>query len=394
MNCFQLKLLSISVLIGMAGQAMAKPTATPFETESGIAIAPYVNLSLGHNDNLAKTSNNTVSSSYSVIEPGIVISLAPANQQHTFGYRIARGDYFSSAQDNFTDHFFDLNSEWELNNKHQFNFAYALALTHDSRGDNDTTLNLPYNEYTTNNLNLKYTFGRDDAIGRIETNLGWGDQTYDNNRTVTRFQDWQENRFNTIFYYKAFPKTSMLFQVIANDKSYDETAVGASSKDSKHYFAYVGAGWDATGALQGNIKLGLQRKNFDANDKSDYSSFSWDADLTYMVRSYSALTLATNRRASDPDGSGNAIDASTYSLNWRHQWSERVSSSLGYRLLDEQYDGSSRADDTSNLDVSLNYDVLRWLSVKAGFGLETKDSNVANADYDQTIYFVSLEGVM
>lgn len=394
MNCFQLKLLSVSVLIGMAGPAMAKPTATPFETESGIAIAPYLNLSFGHNDNLAKTSNNTQSSSYSVLEPGVIISLAPASQQHTFGYRIARGDYFSSAQDNFTDHFFDLSSEWELNDKHQFNLAYALALTHDSRGDNDVTLGLAKNEYTTNNLNLKYTFGRDDAIGRIETNLGWGDQTYDNNRNVTRFQDWQESRFNAIFYYKAFPKTSMLFQVIANDKRYDETAVGTSSKDSKHYFAYVGAGWDATGALQGNIKLGLQRKNFDASDKSDYSSFSWDADLTYMMRSYSALTLATNRRAADSDGDGNAIDTSTYSVNWQHQWSERVSSRLGYRLLDEQYDGSSRADDTSNLDASVNYDVLRWLSVKAGFGLETKDSNVANADYDQTIYFVSLEGVM
>ncbi|HAS6347409.1 TPA: outer membrane beta-barrel protein [Vibrio vulnificus] len=394
MNCFQLKLLSTCILIGISSHAMAKPTATPFETESGIAIAPFVNVSLGHNDNLAKTSNNTESSSYSVIEPGVVISLNPGTQQHTFGYRIARGDYFSSSQDNFTDHFFDLNSEWELNDRHQFNLAYALALTHESRGDNDVTLNLPHNEYTTNNLNFKYTFGRDEAMGRLETNLGWGDQTYDNNRSLTRFQDWQERRFNTIFYYKAFPKTSMLFQVIANDKSYDETAPGASTKDSKHYFAYVGAGWDATGALQGNIKLGLQRKNFEASNKSDYDSFSWDADVTYMMRSYSALTLATNRRAEDPDGFGNAIDTRTYSVKWQHQWSELVNTSLGYRLLDEQYDGSSRADDTNNFDASINYDVMRWLSIKAGVGLESKDSNVNNTDYDQTIYFVSLEGVM
>ncbi|MCF8779325.1 outer membrane beta-barrel protein [Vibrio sp. IRLE0018] len=394
MNSFNLKLLSTSILVAMSSHSVAGPTAVPYETESGIAIAPYVNVSLGHNDNLAKTSNNTESSSYSVIEPGVVISLAPGTQQHTFGYRIARGDYFSSSQDNFTDHFFDLNSEWELNDRHQFNLAYALALTHDSRGDNDLTLNLPHDEYTTNNLNFKYTFGRDEAKGRIETNLGWGDHTYSNNRSLTRFQDWQENRFNAIFYYKAFPKTSMLFQVIANDKSYDETAPSASTKDSKHYFSYVGASWDATGALQGNIKLGLQRKNFEASDKSDYHSFSWDADVTYMMRSYSALTLATNRRAEDPDGFGNAIDTTTYSVKWQHQWNEVVNTSLGYRLLDEQYDGSSRADDTNNFDASINYDVMRWLSVKAGVGLESKDSNLSNVDYEQTIYFVSLEGVM
>ncbi|NVC63211.1 TetR family transcriptional regulator [Vibrio sp. 05-20-BW147] len=394
MNCFKLKLLSTSVFVAMSSHSLAGPTAVPYETESGISIAPYVNVSLGHNDNLAKTADNTESSSYSVIEPGVVISLAPGTQQHTFGYRIARGDYFSSSQDNFTDHFFDLNSKWELNDRHQFNLDYALALTHDSRGDNDTTLNMPHDEYTTNNLNFKYTFGRSDAIGRIETSLGWGDQTYDNNRSITRFQDWQERRFNTIFYYKALPKTALLFQIIANDKSYDETAIGASTKDSKHYFTYVGAGWDATGALQGNIKFGLQRKEFDADDKSEFKSFSWDADLTYMIRTYSALTLATNRRATDPDGYGNAIDTKTYSVKWLHQWNERVNTSLGYRLLDEQYDGSSRTDDTNNFDASVNYDLMRWLSVKAGIGLESKDSNVSNVGYDQTIYFVSLEGVM
>ncbi|ELP5727350.1 outer membrane beta-barrel protein [Vibrio vulnificus] len=394
MNCLKLNLLTSSILLSVTSYALAKPNATPYETESGISIAPFVNFSLGHNDNLAKTSNSVESSSYSLIEPGVLISLAPSTQKHAFGYRIARGDYFSSQQDNFTDHFFDLSSEWELNDRHQFNLAYALALTHDSRGDNDATRNLAYDQYTTNNINFKYTFGRDDALGRIETNLGWGDQTYDNNRRITRYQDWQESRFNTIFYYKALPKTAMLFQIIANDKSYDETAMGASSKDSKHYFTYVGAGWDATGALQGNIKLGLQRKEFDASDRSDYSSFSWDADITYMMRSYSALTFATNRRATDPDGYGNAIDAKTYSVKWLHQWSERVNTSLGYRLLDEQYEGSSRADDTNNFDASVNYDLLRWLSIKAGVGLESKDSTIASADYDQTIYFISLEGVM
>ncbi|MBF4302332.1 TetR family transcriptional regulator, partial [Vibrio anguillarum] len=94
-------------------------------------------------------------SQYSVFEPGIGLAIEPTSgQKHRVGYRLQRGDFFSSSKDNYTDHFFDLASDWELNSKHRVDLSYALALTHEQRGDNDTTLNLSYNKYNTNNFNL------------------------------------------------------------------------------------------------------------------------------------------------------------------------------------------------------------------------------------------------
>lgn len=115
------------------------------------------------------------------------------------GYRFRNGTYFSSQQDNFTDHYLDLTSDWELNSRHRIGFEYNLALAHEGRGENDTTLGLDYNQYESHSANLGYGFGSTEAIGRIETNIGWQDFTYQNNRTITQYQDWDELRFNSTF---------------------------------------------------------------------------------------------------------------------------------------------------------------------------------------------------
>ncbi|MBF4349742.1 TetR family transcriptional regulator, partial [Vibrio anguillarum] len=103
---------------------------------------------------------------------------------------LQRGDYFSSSKDNYTDHFFDLAGDWELSSKHRLDLSYNLALTHEQRGDNDTTLNLSHNEYNTNNINLGYGLGGEDAKGRLETNIGWSNFDYQNNKNITQYQNW------------------------------------------------------------------------------------------------------------------------------------------------------------------------------------------------------------
>ncbi|NCO45926.1 MAG: TetR family transcriptional regulator, partial [Vibrio sp.] len=61
--------------------AQAKPQPNPIMTESGIAIVPFLNLSTGYNDNLAKASQDLEHSQYSVFEPGIGLAIEPTSGQ-------------------------------------------------------------------------------------------------------------------------------------------------------------------------------------------------------------------------------------------------------------------------------------------------------------------------
>ncbi len=359
-----------------------------------MAVVPFLNLSTGYNDNLAKSNQQQDSSAFSVIESGVGFIVEPQSSKTQLGYRFRNGTYFSSQQDNFTDHYLDLTSDWELNSRHRIGFEYNLALAHEGRGENDTTLGLDYNQYESHSANLGYGFGSTEAIGRIETNIGWQDFTYQNNRTITQYQDWDELRFNSTFYYQALPRTSFIAQVIANSRRYDLIAPGASSKDNNHYFGYLGASWDATGKLRGNAKLGYQQKDFDAASRKDFDSFSWDVDVTYLVRTYSALQLLTNRRSTDSDGDGDAIDAATYQVNWSHNWNTQWTTEAALTRLEEDYTASNRADETTNASLRASYDFSRWLTFELGVGRERKDSNIDSLSYSQNVYYLSVQGVM
>ncbi|MFG0605986.1 exopolysaccharide biosynthesis beta-barrel protein VpsM [Vibrio mimicus] len=390
-------LLNASVVTLVASHmplGMAKPTPNPIETESGIAIVPFLNLSTGYNDNIAKADQGLDSSAFSIIEPGVALQIEPQGNKTELRYRLRNGTYFSSHQDNFTDHYLDLTSDWELNSRHRLALQYNLALAHEGRGDNDTTLGLEYNQYDSNTLNLGYGFGSTEAVGRIETNVGWQNFTYQNNRNITQYQDWDELRFNSTFYYQALPRTSLIAEVIVNSRRYDTIAPGSSSKDNDHYFAYLGTSWDATGKLQGNIKLGYQQKDFDAPSRRDFSSASWDMDVTYLIRSYSALQLVTNRRSTDSDGDGDAIDAATYQVNWSHNWDTQWATEAALTRLSEDYTESARQDDTTSASLRASYDFRRWLTFEFGLGREKKDSNINTLSYSQNVYYLTIQGVM
>lgn len=396
MNRFN-KLTSITsgfLTLAVSHSVYAAPTPVPIETESGIAIVPYLNLYSGYNSNVAKEEFDETSSWFAVYEPGVGFELESDKQKHNLGYRIQRGEFFSSQRDNYTDHFLDLTSYWEANSRNALDLRYSLAKTHENRGDNDTTSNLDYNKYVSNSFNLGYRYGSTEAKGQIEANVGWGDLSYKNNRNVTRYQDWDEGRFSTAFFYKAFPKTSLLAQYIVNDRSYNEVAPGSSERDSLHHFVYLGTSWDATGKLRGSVKIGYQNKEFDASQREDFDSFSWDVDVAYMLRSYSALELKSSRKSTDPNGLGGAIDTSVYNANWSHNWSEIISTHTELSYLSEDYTDSSRKDDTSKASVYLDYDFRRWLTFKGGVSYEFRDSNLSNFSYDQSVYYVAVEGVM
>ncbi|MBF4390495.1 outer membrane beta-barrel protein, partial [Vibrio anguillarum] len=203
-----------------------------------------------------------------------------------------------------------------------------------------------------------------------------------------------ELRFNSAFYYKALPKTFLVFQFVVNDRHYDEIAPGSTTKDSKHYFTYVGTSWDATGKLQGSAKVGVQHKDYESSSREDFNSFSWDIDVTYLIRTYSAVQLKTNRKSTDTNGTGDSIDTKTYAINWSHNWSDIISSNLDYSLLNETYTRPERTDDTNKVSLSLSYDFRRWLTFKVGYRFESRDSNISNLSYDQNIYYFAIEGVM
>ena len=90
------------------------------------------------------------------------------------------------------------------------------------------------------------------------------------------------------------------------------------------------------------------------------------------------------------------IRSRLYRASWTHNWLERLSTSFGVSVIDDEYilDGSdlaNRSDDITRYNASLNYSARRWLSFSIFYNVNKRDSNREAIGYDQNIVGVSAE---
>jgi len=67
---------------------------------------------------------------------------------------------------------------------------------------------------------------------------------------------------------------------------------------------------------------------------------------------------------------------------WQHELTSRIQTDLFISSRDDNFSSSERSDTLTNYGVKLTYDWKRWLDIGLSYGHENRDSNVANAEYD------------
>ncbi|MDO6524318.1 outer membrane beta-barrel protein [Motilimonas sp. 1_MG-2023] len=377
---------------------MAEVTPNPYVTESGIEVLPFVNVELKHDDNVANVGRNEKSSWANVIDPGVMVKMNPGNNEYILLYRLSQGNYFSSHNDDYTDHLLRLSGNWEFNERNRAGLLYNFNATHEERGTgiSDGAGNAldEVIRYKTNYANAHYGFGGMDATGRLQFNLGYFDKSYSNFRGITQFRDFDEMRYGGAFYYRVAPKTSLIFELLKNDKRYDAVDTTGISRDSDDHFAYIGTTWDTTATITGVAKVGYQNKDFKTSNRESFDGFSWDVGLTWQAKEYSKFDFATRYKAKDPDQFGDYIEELYYLAAWQHYWLERLSSNVSWSFIQDDYSGSARKDDTDEYQISLNYDLRRWLQIGLGYRVTQKDSTAANIGYDKNVFSISVNMVM
>lgn len=396
---FTKKQVSIALtLFAVPYSAQSAVTPNPYVTENGMEVLPSVDVKLLHDDNLSNNQEDSISSWGTVIAPAVSLKLNPGQNEISAKYRIARGDYYSSKEDNYTDHFVALDSLWVAAERHRFMLNYDFIASHEERGDGLSEgagdLIDEVVRFHTHEIFGKYRFGRPGATGRLDFELGYVDKAFRNFESVTQYRDYDQMHYATAFYYRVAPKTSLLLEAIKNDKRYKKNEPGSSSRDSDDHYFYLGATWDTTASVTGIAKVGYQHKRFKAGSRKNFEDVSWDIGLTWQPKDYTSLELGTLRRAKDPDQEGDYIQESSYRVAWEHYWLPRFASTLKWSYVDDEYYGVDRNDETNKFMVGVNYDFRRWVNFGLGYQLVDKSSNLERIGYDKNLFFVTAKVVM
>lgn len=361
-----------------------------------VKIVPMITAQVGYDDNFFSTSSNEEEDTITVLSPSVQLVAESGLNAYRLTYQISQGMHQDHSADNYTDHNLSAQAHLEFSQRSVLDLHAAYNKGHEARGTGlsasggiANSIDSPL-EYDTQTVGFSYMYGAKEATGRIKVYGEHLDREYQNFRSITEGRDDTEVTLGTVFYYKIMPKTSLLFEARNKDINYDVDP--ASSLDSNTWKYFVGATWEGTAKTTGTVKVGVSDKDFDSASRKDFTSSSWEASVRWAPRTYSVVDISTSRSAAESTGNGNLIDTKAYNVNWNHAWSDIVNTDLGLGFSSETYEGAvdGREDDTTSLNMGLNYDMRRWLTFGLNYKYSDVDSNLANTDYSKNLVMLTV----
>lgn len=394
------------MLCAMPGFSVAAPRSYDAEflqearyMEAGPArIYPSVITAVGYDSNIFESADNEVDSTVTRVAPE-VSALLPFNAGAVqAGVQADAMRFSESSDDNFTNRSLFGRTNFEAGARNRFNLNAALNKSHDPRGtgltegiDPETTTITSPDEYTDKVANFRYEFGAKSATGRIRLMANYLDHDYDNHRERTRYFDRTDTGYGAAFLWRALPRTALVIEARDKHIEYDERRPGDVTLDSRERSALLGAEWDITDKSTGTLRVGHNRKNFDAPERSDGSSVVWEATAKWSPRTYSHIELTVDRAPNETNGEGDFIDTQNYGVKWTHAWRKRFSTDIGLGYKDQSYQRAEREEKTKSAQLGLRYEMRHWLIWRLDAAWRNRDSDIAVLDFERQRYWLTAE---
>lgn len=383
--------LPLSVDYSNIPALLTAPTLGAPYKMGGVYLYPYLMLGLGHNDNVLGTPTDEISSTFLQLRPRLVAEAARGGDRYTLHYAGDYGKYSDSGEDDYDAHEIFLAGDKYFTSRASLGWRVGYAKQSDARGSNDISYGDEPNSWHAPIANLLFGYGSVGAKGRIEVEAGLMHKRYDNNEFVTRTFDVDTHNLAGRFFYRLAPKTRMLFEVRHTDNNY---RLSSSDQDGTETAYNIGLTWEGTAATTGIFKIGHLEKDFDSSAREDFSGMGWEGTVRWAPRTYSTFDLTTARATQDSTGIGDYLLNSSFSLGWKHQWNDRVGTNVSYALVNSDYEGVTREDDTRSIGLGVTYDMRRWLRLGASIMLTDRASNINTYDFDRNTFMLSVEGTL
>lgn len=388
-------ILCIISSIGVSAQQFQDAASVEF---GSFDVTPTLDVALRYDDNVIRSNANQISSWSQIISPQVVMLNSFGASQVRVGYRLRNERFYSSSQDNYTDHFFNAGVDFELNARHRLDVGINYTDGHEDRGTgfsigNAQTLETP-DKFKQGEFDMLYSYGAFNADGRLDVNFNITNRDYDLNAPQYLARDRTFTTLGGTFFYRIGAVTDATFDIIYRDVAYKFDANPLSPLDSEQISYLVGLKWEATAQTSGFAKIGYQEKNFDSPLREDFNGIDWAAGITWEPVEYSTVEFTTRNDTNETNGEGNFIRSRDYEVEWRHEWLERLRSSASYTWGTDRYEGQPqgfgiREDDLIRFRASLFYQFRRWVNIEVGYIYDERESNRTAIEYDRNQFIIN-----
>lgn len=374
-----------------AGSAVSEESSAPVLHAGGVAVYPGLSIVELHNDNLVKRDANKVSSSIMVFSPSALMQAKSAANVYSLSYRADLGRYASSSMDNYDDQSLSGVAELALSSRASLKLSPQLTLGHDDRGSTYSALTPTPNTWHKSGAEGEFTYGAEDAQGRVVFDVSRFDVRYQNNRAVTTAFDKTLTGLGGTFYLRVAPKTFAFVQLVDTRIEYKD--VVSSSLTGREDSLLLGVTWKATAQTTGTFKAGQLEKRFNTGLHPTFRGTSWEGSMRWSPREYIRLDLLTSRKSAESTGIGSFVLVTNHSADLAYDLTEQSSLHLVAGKVKEDFAQSGRVDSTPSYGFKAEHKLRKWLKAGAEYARAVKSSSGftgLNPEYHNNIVSVYL----
>jgi hypothetical protein len=383
--------MKMNLLLGVTAIAFSGSVIAvepePYITDSGIVIIPILNAGYQYDNNIFSEASNASGSGIFTIAPAVKFLLDDGINNYQLDVGAESGTFLDSSDDNYVSGSLGFTAHIEPSSQSRFDLALEANNESEPRGTGLTeglgdSIDEPllYNDQL---AELTYEYGSLASSGRIAVMGRYYNKNYTNFTDITQFRSYNQSTLGSTFFYTSNASTDAFFEIKVGVIKYD--AINLVSRDSDVYTALVGIKWEATALTSGSFKIGQEQKKFSDSSRENFKGISWEGNVNWKPLTYTTVTLETSRSAKEPDLQGDYIGESSYGVNWEHEWNEKITSTLNFSYIREDYTGFERLDKSNNLYVDVNYEFKRWVDVLLYIAYTDQNSTSDNIVYDKTV---------
>jgi hypothetical protein len=231
-------------------------------------------------------------------------------------------------------------------------------------------------------------------VNRIRASIGfsYGTFDYEDGRLVgspTPFdQDFRDNDALNVtgrVDYALSPDTAVFGSVSRLTRDYDLEGGPAFDRDSQGWRYLVGANFDLTSVVRGEIGLGYSDTEYDGTSFSNVDGLAASAEVDWFVTQITTLNFSAGRETTDSGITGAAgIDRVSYGARVDHELRRDLILTGGAALEQDDYQSIDRDDDRSRFDVGVDWYANRAMKLGASYERFEQDSAGINRDRDYT----------
>jgi len=248
----------------------------------------------------------------------------------------------------------------------------------------------------TNTLDLK---GGYNLSSNFRTMILYDGYTQHFKDKIDESQNYQEHIFGFGGAMRIMPKTWAFARYYYAKRDFKDSINDNTNADVSGSRGAVGLNWDSGSKFSGELNLGLQRLNYD--NELDVAGLKYEDETMWVAQTNvnfqldEATTITgTLNRSPRPAGADSSVyfKETLAGLFVSHSFMTKYTALANFSYSKDNYT-MDRDDDNYAFKLGFEYDIQKWLALRATYDYYKKDSNYADEEYTDNKVLLGLTAV-